>query len=172
MRIDRFPGQVIAVISRRSPAFELDPDEPQTFAGRLTALFRQLRHATSNSAGRKARGSSTRHLGARSSAHDERSAADLPIPDELIPRPRDRDSATDRNPVSTRKRPPAMDISIPEQRPSKRPLEPMRKVGADNNAQDAALSRTTMPPPRHDQNSSDPTSRTNPRAQHARDTPY
>jgi hypothetical protein len=43
MRADTFTGQVIAVLSRRASAFESDPVEPQTFPGRLWALFSHRR---------------------------------------------------------------------------------------------------------------------------------
>jgi len=39
MRANTFVGQVIAVLSRRVPAFELDPAEPQTFPGRIKFLL-------------------------------------------------------------------------------------------------------------------------------------
>jgi regulator of protease activity HflC (stomatin/prohibitin superfamily) len=39
MRADSLAGQVVAVLSRRTPAFRPNPDEPQTFPGRLRALF-------------------------------------------------------------------------------------------------------------------------------------
>lgn len=43
MRANTFVGQVIAVLSRRASAFELDSAEPQTFPGRLRALLSRLR---------------------------------------------------------------------------------------------------------------------------------
>jgi tetratricopeptide (TPR) repeat protein len=39
MRANTFAGQVIAVLSRRASAFELDSAEPKTFPGRLRALL-------------------------------------------------------------------------------------------------------------------------------------
>lgn len=43
MRANTFAGQVIAVLSRRASAFELDSAEPQTFPGRLRALLSRRR---------------------------------------------------------------------------------------------------------------------------------
>jgi hypothetical protein len=45
MRANTFAGQVIAVLSRRVSAFELDSAEPQTFPGRLWALISRQRRA-------------------------------------------------------------------------------------------------------------------------------
>jgi hypothetical protein len=46
MRADTFAGQIIAVLSRRASAFELNSGEPQTFPGRLRALLSHPRHTT------------------------------------------------------------------------------------------------------------------------------
>ena len=43
MHANTFVGQVIAVLSRRASAFELDSAEPQTFPGRLWALLSRRR---------------------------------------------------------------------------------------------------------------------------------
>ncbi|MEN3360364.1 MAG: hypothetical protein V7637_4346, partial [Mycobacteriales bacterium] len=46
MRTDSIVGQIVAVVSRRSSAFRLAPDEPLTFPGRLRALLgRSRRHS-------------------------------------------------------------------------------------------------------------------------------
>lgn len=39
VRANTFAGQVIAALSRRTPAFQPGPTEPQAFPGRLRALF-------------------------------------------------------------------------------------------------------------------------------------
>ena len=49
MRANTFAGEVIAVLSRRAPAFQLKPTEPQTLPGRILALLRPRKRTASAS---------------------------------------------------------------------------------------------------------------------------
>ncbi len=52
MRADSFAGQVLAVLSRRSPAFTLPDAEPRTFPGRALALLHRTPGAAPSSSGK------------------------------------------------------------------------------------------------------------------------